>query len=129
MANMKKILMYYLSGYLLGGGLGFAFLPNLTLKIMQSNVMYDEPIVRLAGLLMAMLGGLIGFLVYNEDYIAYKFSILARTILVIFLVWLWFRFDNPLFVVIEIIVLIGLIPSYIVLVREFRRSSIGDLDE
>ena len=112
---MKKILMTYLSGYLIGGGLGFAFLPEFTLKLLQSDVIYDEPMVRLCGLLMAMLGSLIGYLVYLGDYKAYKFSIIARTVLVAFVLWMWFKFENPMFIVLEVIVLVGLIPSYFLL--------------
>ena len=118
---MKKHLMTYLTFYLIGGGLGFMLMPELTQRIMQSDVIYDEPMVRLAGLLMAMLGSLIGYLVLVlKDFRAYKFSIVARTVLVFFVLWMWFKFHNPMFIVLEVIVLVGLIPSYFLL---FRKSS------
>lgn len=120
---MKKILMLYLSGYLIGGGLGFALAPALTLELMQSNVIYDEPMVRLAGLLMGMLGSLIAFLVLRGDFSAYKFSIVARTILVLFVAWMWFKFENPLFITLEIIVLVGLLPSYVLLMRGSKAAA------
>ena len=110
--------MTYLSGYLIGGGLGFAILPELTQSLMLSNVIYDEPMVRLCGLLMAMLGSLIGYLVLGlNDFRAYKFSIIARTVLVFFVLWMWFKFANPMFLVLEAIVLVGLIPSYYLLLK------------
>ena len=116
---MKKYLMLYLSSYLIGGGLGFAVLPELTQKLMLSDVIYDEPMVRLAGLLMVMLGSLIGYLVVIlKDFSAYKFSIIARTVLVFFVLWMWFEFKNPMFIVLEVIVLVGLIPSYFILLKQ-----------
>lgn len=115
---MKKFLMLYLSGYLVGGGLGFAVFPEFTLRLLQSDVLYDEPMVRLCGLLMAMLGSLIGYLVFLGDFKAYKFSVIARTILVGFVFWMWLRFENPMFLVLEGIVLLGLLPSYYLLLTK-----------
>lgn len=116
--KLKRMLLIYLSSYLIGGGLGFAFLPEFTQKIMLSNVIYDEPIVRLAGVMMTLLGSLIGFLVYKGVMVAYHFSIVARTAVVIYIVWAYYAFDNPMFLVLLAIVLIGLIPAYLSLLKK-----------
>ncbi|MDH4069678.1 MAG: hypothetical protein OEV30_04585 [Ignavibacteria bacterium] len=117
---MKKALMVYLSSYLIGGGLGFAFLPEFTQKLFLSNVLYDEPMVRFAGVMMTLLGSLIGYLVYKGTLIAYRFSIVARTFVVGFIVWVYWMYDNPMFLVLLGVVLIGLLPSYFLLWRDRR---------
>ncbi|MFT4522845.1 MAG: hypothetical protein ACI8ZN_001797 [Bacteroidia bacterium] len=52
--------MTYLAAYLTFGSLGFALAPELKQKSMLPDVIFDEPMVSLAGLLMAILGSLIG---------------------------------------------------------------------
>ena len=82
--------------------------------LMLSNVIYDEPMLRFAGLLLAILGNFIGCLEWwVKDFRAYTFSIIARTVLVVFVFWMWMKFENPIF-----IVLIGLIPSCFVMMKE-----------
>lgn len=117
-AGFKRILLTYLSGYLLFGGLGFVFFPVFTQRLMLSNAIYDEPAVGLAGAMMSLLGGLIGYLVYAQTLIAYKFSIVARTLVVVYIAWAWFVYQNPMFIVLEVIILLGLVPSYYILLTD-----------
>lgn len=116
--KIKKYLLFYVGFYLMGGGFFFAFIPEFTQKIMLSNVLYDEPMVRMMGIFMAMLGSLVAYLLYDEYYKPFYFSIVIRSVLVSFVIGLWFQNSNPLFLVIAAIALSGLLPSYGVLIWE-----------
>lgn len=120
--RIKRLLLTYLSGYLFFGGVGLVFLPEFTQRLMLSNTIYDEPAIGLAGAMMALLGGLVGYLVYAGTLIAYKFSIVARTLVVLYILWAWFVYSNPMFIVLEIIILIGLVPSYIILFTQRKEG-------
>ena len=121
---MKRLLLGYLSGYLLVGGLGFAFVPELALDLLQSDGEYGDVMPRVVGMFMVALGALIGLFALRRDYTYYPFSLAARTGIVIFLVFLYTIESDPMFLVLTAIVLLGLVPSYVVWARE-RRSSVA----
>ena len=116
--NAKRTLLLYLSGYLLAGGIGLAFAPDFFLDLFGSNQEYGDVMPRVAGMFMMVLGGLIGVIVYHGDYKYYPITIGARTFIVIFLFVLYAIDRDPFFLVINVIVLVGLIPSYVVFVKE-----------
>ncbi len=120
---MKRITLTYLAVYLLAGGIGLTFLPAFTLDLFQSNGDYGDIMPRVAGMLMMGLGGLITQFVLRKDYTYYAYSVYIRSFFVLFLFFLYFRSSDPLFIVLNVIVLIGLLPSIYVLVRE--RNSEG----
>ena len=120
--NLKRLLLGYLSGYLVFGGVGLAFVPDLALDLLQSDQDYGDVMPRVVGMFMVALGALIGLFVYNEDYTYYRFSVAARTGIVLFLIYLYTLDSDPMFIVLNVIVLVGLVPSYVVLVKELRRS-------
>ena len=114
---MKKITLSYLAGYLLVGGVGFAFIPELTLRFFLSNGEYDAVMVRVVGMFMIALSGLISQFVRFEDYKYYPYSVYIRSFIVIFLGGLYLSSRDPLFLVLNGIVLLGLLPSIFELVR------------
>lgn len=116
--NPKRVLLLYLAGYLVAGGLGLAFAPDFFLDLFQSNQEYGDVMPRVAGMFMLALGGFIGMILYHEDYKYYPVTVVVRTLIVIFLFVLFAIDEDPFFLVINVIVLIGLVPSYVVLVRE-----------
>lgn len=115
---MKRISLIYLSSYLLAGGLGFAFLPDLTLKLFFSTGQYDPIMIRVVGMFMMALSGLIGSMVYFKDYKYYPYSIVARTFIVLFLFYIYSQNGDPMFLILNGIVLLGLLPSYYVVIKE-----------
>lgn len=123
--NPKRVLLGYLSGYLLVGGLGLAFVPGTALDLLQSDQDYGDVMPRVVGMFMVALGALVALFVARRDYTYYGFSIAARTGIVIFLGYLFTIDNDPLFVVFAAIVLAGLIPSYVVLWSERGRSRSG----
>ncbi len=121
--NVKRLLLLYLVGYLTLGGLGLALVPDLFLDLFQSNQEYGDVMPRVAGMFMLALAGLIGVIVYHEDYKYYPASVVVRTVIVVFLFFLYTIDEDPFFLLINLVVLVGLVPSYVVLARE--RRSVG----
>ena len=120
--KLKKITLTYLASYLIGGGLGLVAFPDLFLELLQSNQDYGDIMPRFAGVFMMALGGLVGMILYHKDFKYYGFSIAARTIIVAILFWLYSLTSNPFFIVINVIVLVGLIPSYIAILIENKNK-------
>lgn len=118
--TLKRITLTYLSAYLLLGGLGLALAPELALDLLQAEQDYGDVMPRVVGMFMVALGALIGLFVYNRDYTYYPYSIVARTGIVVFLFILYTIDQDPLFLVFNAIVLLGLLPSYFAYFSERR---------
>ena len=114
---MQRLTFIYLATYLLVGGLGFLVLPELTLRLLLSNGSYGDVMPRLVGTFMIALGGVILQFVWAGDYRYYRYSIIARIFIVVALTALYFKARDPLFLVLDTIVLIGLLPSIYIAVR------------
>ncbi len=119
---MQRLTFIYLSSYLLLGGLGLLVVPGLTLRLMLSNGTYGDVMPRLVGMFMLALGGLIFQLVRARDYRYYRYSALARSFIVVVLTALYFKAHDPLFLVLDAIVLAGLLPSIYVVAQMARAS-------
>ena len=117
---MHRLTLTYLYSYLAAGGLGFLLAPEWTLRILQSNGDYGDIMPRVVGMFMLALSGLIFQFVRAGDYKYYRYSVFARSFIVIVLTALYFDARDPLFLVLDAIVLIGLLPSIYVLLTESR---------
>jgi hypothetical protein len=115
---MKKMSLVYVASYLLVGGTGFALAPALTLRLFFSNGEYGDVMPRLVGMFMLALGGFVAEFVRRGDLTYYPFTVLVRSLIVVFLVFLYLRSEDPLFLMVLGIVLLGLLPSLWVLARE-----------
>lgn len=112
--DLRKLTLTYLVIYLAVAAVGFALLPSQFMELFQSNGDYGDVMPRLVGLMMGALSFLIFNIIRNEDWHYYVVSIYVRTVIVLFLFYLWVISDDPMFLLINVIVLIGLIPSYYV---------------
>ncbi|MDH3650280.1 MAG: hypothetical protein OEQ53_11390 [Saprospiraceae bacterium] len=121
--NLKKITLTYLVSYLVGGGICLLTVPGFFLKILQSNQDYGDVMPRFAGVFMLALGCFVGMILYYKDYKYYRFSIVIRTIIVAILIWFYISTKDPFFIVVNIIVLIGLIPSYVAVLNEKKQDT------
>ncbi len=119
---MQRLTFIYLSTYLLLGGLGLLIFPALTLRLMQSNGTYGDLMPRVVGMFMLALGGLIFQFVRAQDYRYYLYSAFARTFIVLVLTTLYVRSHDPLFLVLDAIVLVGLLRSIYVAATKTARS-------
>jgi len=120
---MQRLTLIYLSGYLLFGGVGLLLVPNLTLPLMGSNGSYGDVMPRVVGMFMLALGGLVFQFVRGRDYRYYRYAVFARSFIVVALTVLYFKTLDPLFLVLNAIVLAGLLPSIYVVITETKRSS------
>ncbi len=119
---MQRLTFIYLSTYLLLGGVGLLIFPALTLRLMQSNGTYGDVMPRVVGMFMLAVGGLIFQFVRAQDYRYYLYSAVARTFIVLVLTTLYVRSHDPLFLVLDAIVLVGLLPSIYVAATKTARS-------
>ncbi len=110
----KKLTLTYLTTYLFIGGVGFAFFPAQILKLFLSTGEYGDIMPRVVGMFMCVLGFLIYRILKFEDWKYYVLTIYARSAIVAFLLWIYFISRDPMWLLLEGIVLIGLIPSVIV---------------
>jgi uncharacterized protein YjeT (DUF2065 family) len=108
---MQRLTLSYLATYLLLGGLGLLLAPALALRLLLSNGAYGEIMPRLVGMFMLALGGVILQFVRARDYRYYLYIIVARSFIVLVQTALYFKARDPLFLVLDAIVLIGLLPS------------------
>lgn len=120
---MQRLTLVYLSSYLLLGGIGLLLVPDLTLRLMFSNRAYGDVMPRVVGMFMLVLGGLVFQFVRGRDYRYYRYAIVARSFIVIVLTTLYFKTHDPLFLVLDAIVLTGLLPSIYVAVTRAEQAS------
>ena len=120
---LQRLTFIYLASYLLGGGLGLLLMPELTLFLLLSNGTYGDVMPRLVGVFMLALGGVILQFVVAREYRYYRYSIVARSFIVVAMTALYLKSRDPLFLVLDAIVLIGLLPSIYVAVRMARPAT------
>lgn len=114
---MQRLTFAYLAGYLLLGGLGLLAAPAVALRLLLSNGSYGDIMPRVVGMFMLVLGGMILQFARAQDYRYYRDTIVARGFIVVVLTALYFLARDPLFLVLDAIVLIGLLPSIYVATR------------
>jgi lipid-A-disaccharide synthase-like uncharacterized protein len=117
---VKRATLVYLTSYLSAGGAGFLLAPDLTLTLFLSTGDYGEIMPRVVGMFMLVLAGIVFQWVAVGDFRYYRYTIYARSFIVGVLTLLYFRSADPLFLVLDAVVLIGLVPSMYVLAAEGR---------
>jgi len=120
---MQRVTLIYLTSYLFLGGLGLLVFPDLALRLLLSNGSYGDVMPRVVGMFMLVLSGFIFQFVYRRDYRYYASAVFARFFIVLVLTALYFTTSDPLFLVLDAIVLVGLLPSIYVLATRRQPSS------
>jgi uncharacterized protein YjeT (DUF2065 family) len=118
--------LYYLAGYLLPAGLLLLLAPTLATKLLLSNQTYEEPPLRLAGLLLVALGILIVQIIRHRVEALYTTTLVVRFVISLGLLSLLVSTGNPFFGVVLVIVLVGIAltgMSYLVDRRAASRAS------
>jgi hypothetical protein len=114
---LQRLTFIYLASYLLLGGFGLLALPDVTLSLLLSNGSHGDVMPRLVGVFMIALGGAVLEFVRARDYRYYGYAIIARIFIVGALTALYVKSRDPLFLVLDAIVLVGLLPSIYVALR------------
>lgn len=117
---MQRLTLLYVVGYLAVGGLGLLLVPDTALRLLGSRAAYGDVMPRVVGMFMLALGSLIYQFVRHRDYRYYTYTVVARSFVVIVLGALLVRTRDPLFLVLDAIVLVGLVPSLWVAWRTAR---------
>lgn len=120
--------LYYLAGYVLPAGVLLVFVPTFATTLLLSNVTYDEPPLRLAGLVLIALGILIVQIIRHSVEALYTTTLAVRSVLSLGLLALLITTGNPFFGVVLIVVLIGVAltgASYLVDRREASAELAG----
>jgi hypothetical protein len=120
---VQRLTLIYLATYLLIGGGSLVVAPDLALRLLLSNGTYGDIMPRLFGLFMFVLGGVIYQFVHARDYRYYFYTIVARSFIVVVMTALYFKARDPLLLVLDAIVLIGLLPSIYVAAQSARASN------
>ena len=100
--------LYYLAGYLLPAGLLLLIAPTFATKLLLSKQTYEEPPLRLAGLLLVALGILIVQIIRHRVEILYTTTLVVRSVISLGLFSLLVSTGNPFFGVVLLIVLVGI---------------------
>jgi hypothetical protein len=99
---------------------GFSSLPEFTLRLLLADGIYGDVMPRLVGVFMAALGGAVVQFLREGDYRYYTYTVLARALIVAGLTAFYVKTRDTLFVSLNVIVLVGLVPSLYVAARMRR---------
>ncbi len=117
---MKRWTLIYLAAYLGVGGIGLLFEPRVALSLLLSTGEYGDVMPRVVGMFMLVLSTIVYTFVRRRDYSYYLTTIVARIFIVATLAFLHRLSTDPLFLVLQGIVLLGLLPA--IYVQCFRRA-------
>ena len=107
--NKTRLSLFYLAGYLWTGGIGLLFAPTFSANLLLSNI--DYPVVMLQALGMFMIGvGIIVVQIIRLDInILYPTTLVVRVFFCTCLLFFYFSTQNPFFIVLFGIVVLGLV--------------------
>ena len=115
--------LYYLAGYLLPAGTLLLLVPDVATKLLLSNRTYDDAPFRLAGVLLIGLGILVVQMIRHRLAVLYPTTILIRLLISATLIWLYLRTNDPFFLVVLLVVVIGIGLTGASFVLDRRRAS------
>ncbi len=119
--------LYYLAGYLLPAGTLLLLVPDVATKLLLSNRTYDDAPFRLAGVLLIGLGILVVQMIRHDLEVLYPTTIVVRLLISATLTWLFVRTNDPFFLVVLLVVVIGIAFTATSLVLD-RRRAVGAAD-
>ena len=112
--RLKRIAFIYLISYLAVAAVGFGLFPALTFELFFSTGDYGDILPRLLGAMMGVLSFLLLMIYRQGDWSKYSpYTMMARTPLVLFIFYLYYASRDPMFLIINAIILVGLITTAI----------------
>ena len=122
MMRRSRLSLFYLSSYLALTGLGLMFAPDLILKLLFSNRQYDDIFPRFAGVLMVAIAILVAQTIRHRVEALYPTSLVARSVIWLFVLWLYFHSGDPFFMVVLAVVGLGMVLTSVSYYRDRRAS-------
>jgi uncharacterized protein YjeT (DUF2065 family) len=99
--------LFYLAGYLVPAGLLLILVPTFATQLLLSNQTYDEPPLRLAGIVLLALGLIVVQIIRHDVEVLYPTTLGVRGMISLGLLYLLVSTGNPFFGVVLVVVLIG----------------------
>ena len=123
--NRTRLSLLYLASYLTLIGFGLLFLPDTTLRLLQSNAEYGNIFPRLAGMLMSGLGLSVFGIIRVGVPELYPVTLLIRVYFLVCLAFFYRMTTDPLFLVLIVIVGIGFVLTLSAHLRDRREPTEG----
>jgi hypothetical protein len=101
--------LYYLAGYLIPVGLALMVAPQTSMALLFSNQQYHSAFPRLAGVLLLSLGIIVAQVIRLKLDKLYPVTLLVRSIIAPWLLWIYIESGNPLFLMMLAVVAFGLV--------------------
>jgi hypothetical protein len=107
--NRTRLSLFYLAGYLWFAGLALLLVPTFALKLLLSNGDYDDFFPRLAGMLLIGLAILVTQIIRHRIEVLYPTTLVVRLFFLVVFAYLFLSSDDPFFLVVFGIVLLGVV--------------------
>ena len=120
--NRTRLSLFYLIGYLSLTGLALMFVPVPTLRLLQSNRDYGDIMPRFAGVLMVTIAAVVSQIVRHRVEILYPATVVVRSGILAFVIWLYFLSSDPLFLAVAGVVGLGVLMTGIACLTERSRK-------
>lgn len=104
-----RMSLYYLAGYLWVGGIGFLFAPIFSANLLLSNIEYPAVILQAIGMFMVGVGMIVVQIIRLSIAVLYPTTLIVRIFFCACLLFFYFTTQNPLFIVLFGIVVLGLL--------------------
>ena len=107
--SKTRLSLWYLTSYLVLGGVGLLFAPAMALQLLLSQGDYGTAMPRLAGMLMIGLGVFVLQIIRHELSQLYSTTLAIRAFFLVGLLAIYFSTTDPLFIVLTFIVGLGVV--------------------
>jgi uncharacterized protein YjeT (DUF2065 family) len=107
--NRTRLSLYYLASYLVGGGACFLLLPQLSATLFQSNGSYPDVMLRAIGMFMVALGFIVIQIIRHRAEAFYLTTLMVRAFICAGLIAFFLMVKDPLFLVLLVIVVSGML--------------------
>ena len=104
-----RLSLYYLASYLWVGGIGLLFAPTLAVKLLLSNTDYPAVMLQALGMFMIGVGIIVVQIIRLDINILYPTTLVVRVFFCTCLLFFYFSTQNPFFIVLFGIVVLGLV--------------------
>jgi uncharacterized protein YjeT (DUF2065 family) len=104
-----RLSLYYLASYLWLGGIGLLLAPRLAANLLLSNTDYSAVMLQALGMFMIGLGFIVVQIIRQRIGALYPTTLIVRLFFCACLLYFFFATQNPLFLVLFGIVVLGVL--------------------
>jgi uncharacterized protein YjeT (DUF2065 family) len=96
--------LYYVVVYLMSGGIGFLFAPQLSLQLFFSTGQYDDSMLRMLGIMLFTLAIMVLQIARHRVEILYPTTLAVRSMILVVMAILYLRAGDPMYLILCFIV-------------------------